>query len=306
VSTAAAQEAHGSTTRYLHGADEFIVVELAEGMSLEVNMRTMAITRRLEAMQLPGVIDICPANASYMLRFDPDRLAPTDLVAELRRVEEEIGDAADFHLKTRAVDVPVLYKDPWTEETVMRFRDRHQRPEGNDLEYAAEINGFESEEAFIDAHCGAPYIVSMCGFVPTVPWCYQLVEQERQIEVPKYVRPRTDTPERAFAHGGAFAAIYPVRGAGGYQLFGMVAAPIFQREQTLVDFAESMSFPRPGDIFNYRRIDREEYDAIRAEVDEGTFEYRQCELDFVPAEFLSDPAGTRDEILEALYGDSRP
>jgi urea carboxylase len=298
-------KAQSPATRYLHGADEFIVVELAEGMSLEVNMRSMAITTRLQEMQLPGVIDICPANASYMLRFDPDRIPPADLVTELKRVEEEIGDAADFHLKTRAVDVPVLYKDPWTEELLMRFRDRHQRPEGNDLEYAAEINGFDSQEAFIEAHCGAPYIVSMCGFVPTVPWCYQLVEQERQIEVPKYVRPRTDTPERAFAHGGAFAAIYPVRVAGGYQLFGMVATPIFQREQTLVDFRESVSFPRPGDIFNFRPIDRDEYDAIRAEVEAGGFEYRKREFDFVPTEFLSDPAGTRDRILEALYGDSR-
>ena len=36
--------------------------------------------------------------------------------------------------------------------------------------------------------------MTMIGFVPGLPWCYQLVPPEEQIEVPKYVRPRTYTP----------------------------------------------------------------------------------------------------------------
>ena len=47
TTTTSLPDAHGANTRYLHGADEFVVVELAEGMSLEVNMRSMAITKRL-------------------------------------------------------------------------------------------------------------------------------------------------------------------------------------------------------------------------------------------------------------------
>ncbi|WP_263399566.1 carboxyltransferase domain-containing protein [Saccharopolyspora pogona] len=105
--------------------------------------------------------------------------------------------SADHVLHTRVVDVPVLYDDPWTRETLLRFRDRHQDPDATDLEYAARINGFEDVQRFISALSGAPYIVTMIGFVPGLPFCYQLVSPDRQIEVPKYVRPRTDTPERA-------------------------------------------------------------------------------------------------------------
>ena len=44
--------------------------------------------------------------------------------------------------------------------------------------------------------------------------------QQRQIQSPKYLRPRTDTPKLTVGHGGCFGCIYSVRGAGGYQLSG--------------------------------------------------------------------------------------
>jgi CO/xanthine dehydrogenase Mo-binding subunit len=60
--------------RYSYGGDEFVFVELAEAMSLKVNFRAMAITNKLEEERIDGVMDICPSNASYMVRIDPDVL----------------------------------------------------------------------------------------------------------------------------------------------------------------------------------------------------------------------------------------
>ena len=67
----------------------------------------------------------------------------------------------------------------------------------------------------------------MVGFVAGLPFLYQLVDRERQLEVPKYVRPRTDTPPLTVGHGGCFGCIYSVRGAGGYQMFGITPLPIY-------------------------------------------------------------------------------
>jgi urea carboxylase len=186
----------------------------------------------------------------------------------------------------------------------MKFRDRHQDPTGTDLDYGARINGYSSTEDFIDALAASPYLVTMMGFVPGLPWCFQLVPRERQVEVPKYVRPRTETPERAFGFGGAFAVIYPVKGAGGYQLFGSAPAPIFDGEQRLPDFAEndSVVFFRHGDVINYRRVDQAEYDDVRAQVDAGTWRYSYRELEFSPSRFLADPDGTNAAMKEVLYG----
>jgi len=289
--------------RYSYGGDEFVFVELAEAMSLKVNFRAMAITNKLEEERIEGVMDICPSNASYMVRIDPDVLHPDDLISRLEEIDAEAGDIQGFELRTRVVDVPVMMEDPWTHETLMRFRDRHQDPDATDLEYSARINGYDSKEDFIAALLGSPWLVTMIGFVPGLPWCYQLVPPEEQVEVPKYVRPRTYTPERAFGFGGGFAVVYSVEGAGGYQLYGLAPAPVLDVKQELKDFQDSIVFPKPGDVFNYRGIDREEFDEIRGRVEDGTFEYRKADFVFHPDRALDDPHAYNEEILGVLYGD---
>jgi urea carboxylase len=289
--------------RYEYGGDEFIFVQLSEEMSLEANFKGMAITRKLREKNMEGSLDICPSNASYMVRYDPDVLEPDVLLKELQQLERKVEDLDDIVISSRLVDVPVLFEDPWTHEAVMRFRDRHQDPNSTDLEYSARINGYSSKEDFIEAITRAPFLVSMVGFVPGLPWCFQMVPREKQIEVPKYVRPRTYTPERTFGFGGAFAVIYPVQGAGGYQMFGIAPAPIYQKEQTLPDFRESMVFPQQGDIFRYRSVTREEYDEVRKQVEEGTFVYRKKEFSFTPSDVLADLERFSETVLGRLYHD---
>lgn len=289
-------------TLYEYGGDEFIFVQLSEEMSLKSNFTGMTITRKLKERQIEGILDICPSNASYMIRFNPDIVDPAWLMDELKDIEQTT-DPFDVTISSRLVDVPVLFEDPWTHEALMRFRDRHQDPEATDLQYSARINGYDSTEEFIAAITSAPFLVSMIGFVPGLPWCFQMVQREKQIEVPKYVRPRTFTPERAFGFGGAFSVIYPVQGAGGYQLYGIAPAPIYQKEQTLPDFKESMVFLQQGDIFRYRSINREEYDDIRKQVENGTFSYQKKEFTFTPKEVLADLDSFAENVMRRLYHD---
>jgi urea carboxylase len=143
----------------------------------------------------------------------------------------------------------------------------------------------------------------MIGFVPGLPFTFQLTSQDKQIEVPKYVRPRTFTPERAFGFGGAFAVIYPVQGAGGYQLFGTAAAPILDVEQKLPDFEDSMVYFQQGDILRFRNITMEEYEDIRKEVEAGRFQYHTRELTFTPKEVMRDPEEFAGKVMRRLYND---
>ncbi|MFY0543821.1 5-oxoprolinase subunit B family protein [Brevibacillus sp. H7] len=290
-------------TRYEYGGDEFIFVQLSEEMSLEANFKGMAITRKLKEKEMEGILDICPSNASYMVRFDPDVLSADVLLKELQHIENSVQGLDDIVITSRLVDVPVYFDDPWTHEALMRFRDRHQAPDSTDLEYSAKINGYSSKEDFIEAMTSAPFLVSMIGFVPGLPWCFQMVPRTKQIEVPKYVRPRTYTPERAFGFGGAFAVIYPVQGAGGYQLYGIAPAPIYQKEQTLPDFQQSIVFPQQGDIFRYRSISSDEYDEIREQVENGSFVYHKKEIHFTPGEVLADLESFAEKALRRLYHD---
>ncbi|AOJ08226.1 5-oxoprolinase subunit B family protein [Burkholderia mayonis] len=287
------------TIRYTFGGDEFIFVEISESMSLDAFFKGTAITRELQRRKVPGVSEICPANASYQVRYDPDVIAPDALLALLKDIEADIGDA-ELNLDTRIVEVPVLYNDPWTHETLMRFRERHQDPDSTDLEYAARINGKQDVGAFIAAHSGSPWFVSMVGFVAGLPFMYQMVERGRQLQVPKYLRPRTDTPKLTVGHGGCFGCIYSVRGAGGYQMFGVTPAPIFDPAQRLDYLRDFMVFFRPGDIVKFKPIDRAAYDAAIAEVEAGTFTLRVKPVKFALDAFLRDPDAYNRSLVEVL------
>lgn len=289
--------------RYSWGADEFLLVEIAEEMSLEANFVGHAMAAALEARELDGIVDVAPSNAALLIRIDPDVIAPADLETLVREIEAEARATMSTVTETRIIEVPVWFDDPFTKETAKRFREGfHQRPEGGDLDYAAEVNNLENAAEFIRRYHESPWIVSMVGFVAGIPWLYQLVDREHQLEVPKYKSPRTDTPERTLGHGGCFGAIYAVRGAGGYQMFGMVATPIYEPEQRLADFKDFSVLFEPGDIVKFKPVDEEEYNRIRAEVDAGTYVYRKVPFAFDPSKALSDPASYNKTILEALNG----
>lgn len=286
--------------RYSFGGDEHIYVEFSEEMSLEAFFKGMAMSQALAARKLPGVSEICPANASYQVKFDPDQIHPREMMKILEDIEASQG-GADLEIATRIIEVPVFYGDPWTTETAMRFRERHQDPNATDIEYAARINDFPSVEAFIAAHSGSPWFVSMVGFVAGLPWLFQLVERSKQIEAPKYLRPRTDTPKLTIGHGGCFSCIYSVRGAGGYQMFGITPAPIFDPAQSLPYLKEFMCLFKPGDLVKFKAIDRTAYDRDLQQVEAGAFDLRIRPVSFSLSKFLADPDSYNRKLVEVLY-----
>ncbi len=288
------------TCRYTFGGDEHIFVEVDDAMSLEAFFVSLAITNAVRDAKIDGVTEICPANASFQIKFDPDVIHPDRLMGMLKEMEKD-AERAESKLNTRIIEIPVHYQDPWTHETLMRFRERHQDPDATDIEYAARINGYDDVAAFIEAHSGAPWFVSMVGFVSGLPFLYQMVDRPRQIEVPKYLRPRTDTPKLTVGYGGCFSCIYSVRGAGGYQMFGITPMPIYDPQQEVSYLKDFMVFFKPGDIVKWKPISREEYDAAVEDVQAGRFEPRMRDVVFDLKAFNADIDGTNAKLMEALY-----
>ncbi len=287
--------------RYSFGGDEHIFVEIDEQMSLEAFFKSLSITNAVRESQIDGITEICPANASYQIKFNPDRIKPNDLLLELKQLESASMSTGP-ELKTRIIDLPVYYDDPWTYETLMRFRERHQDPGGSDLDYAARINGYDSVDEFIQAHSASPWFVTMVGFVAGLPFMYQMVERKRQIEVPKYLRPRTDTPKLTVGYGGCFSCVYSVRGAGGYQMFGITPMPIYDPDQNISYLRDFMVFFNPGDIVKFRPIDRDAYAEYVAMVESNSYEPRMQNFDFSLRTFYSDMDQYNASIGEVLDG----
>jgi urea carboxylase len=78
----------------------------------------------------------------------------------------------------------------------------------------------------------------------------------------------------------------------------MCPVPVIDPSQTLPDFREDPFLHRAGDLHRYRAIDRDEFDAIRAQVGEKTYEYAMREVEFVPGEYFADPEGTAAALME--------
>ncbi len=290
-----------TSARYTFGGDEHLFVEISDEMSLEAFFKSLSMATGVRESKIKGVTEICPANASFQVKFNPDIIKPDDILKEVQMIEGAAEEAEPV-LKTRIVEIPVFYNDPWTHETLMRFRERHQEPQGTDLDYAAKINGFDDVDGFIAAHHGSPWFVSMVGFVAGLPFMYQMVERQRQIEVPKYLRPRTDTPRLTVGHGGCFGAIYSVRGAGGYQMFGITPMPIFDASQKTSYLRDFMVFFRPGDIVKFKPIGRDEYDQTVNDVDTGRFVPATRDLSFDLREFQKDIDGYNKTLEGLLHG----
>jgi urea carboxylase len=288
-------------TRYSFGGDEHIFAEIDETMSLQAFFKSLSITSAVRESRIAGVTEICPANASFQIKFDPDKISPADMLAELTRLESAADKSASV-IKTRIIEIPVLYNDPWTHETLMRFRERHQDPAATDLEYAARVNNLGTVDNFVKAHSGAPWFVSMVGFVAGLPFLYQMVERQRQIEAPKYLRPRTDTPKLTVGHGGCFGCIYSVRGAGGYQMFGITPMPIYDPSQNISYLRDAMCLFNPGDIVKWKPITREAYDQALADVEAGKFAPLMRDVTFSLDEFQQDIDGYNRKLDGVLHG----
>src|SRR5882724_9364712 len=288
-------------SRYTFGGDEHVFVECDEAMSLEAFFKSLSMTKAVRESRIAGVTEICPANASLQVKFDPDLIAPDDMMREIKSLEAAAAKA-DPVIATRIIEIPVFYDDPWTRETLMRFRERHQDPKSTDLEYAARSNAYDSVAKFVAAHSGSPWFVSMVGFVAGLPFLYQMVERSRQIEVPKYLRPRTDTPKLTIGHGGCFGCIYSVRGAGGYQMFGITPMPIYDPRQEIGYLRDFMCLFRPGDMVKWKPVTRDAYDQAVAEVDAGRFQPLMRDVTFSLDEFQRDIDTYNRKLEQVLHG----
>ena len=156
--------------RFSFGGDEHIFAEVSEEMSLEAFFTSLSMTNAVKQAGIKGVTEICPANACFQIKYDPDMIKPSDLLRELKSMEGA-ASKSDATLKTRIIEIPVYYNDPWTHETLMRFRERHQDPNATDLEYAAADQRFGQRRGF---HAGPfqPAVVRLDGRLrrrPAVP-----------------------------------------------------------------------------------------------------------------------------------------
>jgi urea carboxylase len=142
----------------------------------------------------------------------------------------------------------------------------------------------------------------MVGFVSGLPFLYQMVERQRQIEVPKVSAAAHRHAALTVGYGGCFSCIYSVRGAGGYQMFGITPMPIYDPTEGLsyLQGLHGASSTRATSSSG-SRSDREEYDQTVADVEANKYTPLIRDVEFGLGEFENDIDGYNKKLEEVLY-----
>ncbi|MDP5102661.1 MAG: urea carboxylase [Erythrobacter sp.] len=218
---AAGQRPH---VTYRQQGDRNILIEYGPiALDIELRIRVHALMQGLEAMALPGVIDITPGIRSLQLHFDGAVLDQPGALAALRAAEEALGDLDDFAIPSRIVHLPLSWRDPAITETIQKYIGavRDDAPWCPDnIEFIRRINGLPDAEAVESLIFDASYLVLGLGDVYLGAPVATPVDPRHRLVTTKYNPARTWTPPNVVGIGGAYMCIYGMEGPGGYQLFG--------------------------------------------------------------------------------------
>jgi KipI family sensor histidine kinase inhibitor len=177
----------------------------------------------IRGARLQGVIDVVPAPASVLVRFDPARA----LMAELARRLSEVVVARAADRRPREHSIPVRYGGE----------------DGPDLEAVAARLGLGQEEV-VRRHAAATYTVLATGFTPGFIYLGPL---PASLRLPRRPDPRVSVPAGSVAIADAQTGVYGVRSGGGWWLIGRAAVPIFRPQRhppTTLAIGDRVDFQR--------------------------------------------------------------
>ena len=209
---------------YRRQGDQHLLVEYGPiVLDLELRLRVHALLLELQALALPGVIDLTPGIRSLQVHYDSRRLTQDTLLAALMAAEDRLGGLDDFEIPSRVVYLPLSWKDPAIYQTIEKYMQavRDDAPWCPDnIEFIRRVNGLDSIEDVQRTVFDARYLVLGLGDVYLGAPVATPVDPRHRLVTTKYNPARTWTPPNVVGIGGAYMCIYGMEGPGGYQLFG--------------------------------------------------------------------------------------
>jgi urea carboxylase len=209
---------------YRRQGDRHLLVEYGPiVLDLELRLRIHALMLEIEALALPGVIDVTPGVRSLQIHYDARLLTQAALMDALIDAEARLGSLDDFVIPSRTVHLPLSWQDPAIYQTIDKYMSavRDDAPWCPDnIEFIRRVNGLTSIEDVRRVVFDAEYLVLGLGDVYLGAPVATPVDPRHRLVTTKYNPARTWTPPNVVGIGGAYMCIYGMEGPGGYQLFG--------------------------------------------------------------------------------------
>ncbi|MCY0387103.1 5-oxoprolinase subunit PxpB [Robbsia sp. Bb-Pol-6] len=191
--------------------DRCLLVRLGTRIDSDVTQRVHALTARLFAARLLGVIDIVPAFTTVALHYRPACLprAQGSPYAQLRQAIAPLLHAAPSAdaAPARLIEIPVCYGGEY----------------GPDLDDVARRCALSPEEV-VRLHGAMEVSVHTFYFSPGNPFAGPL---DPRLSVPRRTTPRTRVEAGSVAIANGLTSIYQVASPGGWNIIGRTPWSLF-------------------------------------------------------------------------------
>lgn len=224
--------------------DQGLLLDWGNQLEVETHQQVQACWQAIQAMHLPGVIDLIPAYSSLAILWDTAFLLehyPQHLPFEWVKtwIEPVLqGQTESKAIATgRILRVPVCFEAPYALDLA---------------ELAAQKQ--LSIAQFIEHFCAQPYRVYLLGFLPGFAYMGTVAPA---LASPRQSVPRAFIPAGSVGIAGAQTGVYPLDSPGGWQIIGRTPWRIFTPE---VDPPVRLHV---GDEVSFYPIEQEEFRAIQ-------------------------------------------
>ena len=241
-------EANSNSWEPHYAGDRCLVLEFGHVIDRQLVNQVVAMNARISAAilsdEIHGILECIPTFRSLAVMFDPLRIHPDQLIADLRSLGTNPVSAATSANKT--LYLPVHYGDE----------------SGPDLASVSAMTGLD-EQQVIDLHQQTEFSVYMLGFLPGFAF---LGDTPAALHLPRRTEPRVRVPAGSVAIAMQLTGIYPWDSPGGWHILGKCPVPLF--DGTL----NPPAIFTAGDIVRFRAIDTKEFNAIAKQKAEGSFD----------------------------------
>jgi len=185
--------------------DAALQVVVGDRVDQDLVIRVWSLARAIERAGGVALLDVVPAYASVLVRYDPFRCDQAIAMALVRGAAESCRISPTARARVLTIGV--------------RFGGEY----GVDFETAAHELGMR-EARFRDAFCKPDYRVAFLGFVAGFPYMLGLPPA---LALPRLATPRPRVPAGSVGVAAFQCGIYPRQSPGGWRLLGRTLAPLF-------------------------------------------------------------------------------